>query len=239
MEYPVIIPAAGEGTRLRPLTADIPKALVEVNGTPLLAHCFSAVPDAVVSKFIVVTGYKGEQIRREFGDEFAGTPIVYSEQETPAGLADAVVTAEPHVDDTFLVFNGDNIVHGDIMPLVHNHSESDAAATLLVESVSREQAKTGGVVELGPDGSMTGYVEKPNDPPSTLASAGVFAFEPVVFDACRIITPSERGEYELTDAIDLLVSAGQRVEQVPFSGNRVNVNTPEDLAAAAALLPDA
>lgn len=238
MELPVIVPAAGEGTRLRPRTADKPKALVEVNGTPLLTHCFRAVPEDAVSKFVVVTGYEGAQIRTHYGDEYDGTPIVYTEQEEPVGLADAVLTAEAHVDGGFLVFNGDNVLRGDLTPLVHAHAESDAAATLLVETVSREQAKTGGVVVLDEDGTVTGYVEKPDDPPSTRVSAGVFAFDPVLFDACRVITPSERGEYELADAIDLLVYAGQPVQHVPFSGVRVNVNSPGDLDIAADITRD-
>ena len=236
MQFPVVVPAAGEGTRLRPLTAEQPKGLVEVDGDPLLTHCFEALPRDVVSRFVVVTGYMGVAIRRYYGDEYDGVPIVYTEQAEPIGLADAILTAEPHVDGPFLVCNGDNVVRGNLDELIRTHARTDAAATLLVEEVSVETATTRGVCVLDGDGNLTGYVEKPDDPPSTRASAGVFALDEVVFDACRVITPSDRGEYELTDAIDLLLYAGHRVGQLLLDGERVNVNTVEDIDAAADVL---
>lgn len=236
MAIPVIIPAAGEGTRLRPLTEDKPKALIEVNRKPLLSHCIEAIPEQYVSKFVVVTGYKGNQIRDHYGDEYRGTQIVYTEQDELLGLADAILTTESHIDGPFLVINGDNVLRGDLTNLIQSHAQSETVATLLVEDVSRDIAKTRGVVIFDENGEMAGYVEKPDDPPSTRASAGVFAFNPVIFDACRVITPSDRGEYELTDAIDLLIYAGHSVSQVLFSGTRVNVNTEEDLEQAARIL---
>ncbi|WP_380676310.1 sugar phosphate nucleotidyltransferase [Salinigranum sp. GCM10025319] len=236
MQFPVVVPAAGEGTRLRPLTAERPKGLVEVDGDPLLTHCFEVLPRDVVSRFVVVTGYMGDAIRQYYGDEYDGIPIVYTEQAEPIGLADAVLTAEPHVDGPFLVCNGDNVIRGNLDELIRTHARTDAAATLLVEDVSIETARTRGVCVLDDEGDLTGYVEKPADPPSTRASAGVFAFDEVVFDACRVITPSDRGEYELTDAIDLLLYAGHRVGQLLLDGERVNVNSVEDIEAAVDVL---
>lgn len=236
MQLPVVIPAAGKGTRLRPLTEDKPKALVEVDQKPLLSHCFEAVPDQYVSEFIVITGYEGGQIEEYYGDEHGGVPITYTAQTEPRGLADAVLTTESHVDGPFLVLNGDNVLRGDLAQLVQSHVRNESAATLLVEDVSRETAKTRGVVIFDDNGEMTGYVEKPEDPPSTRASAGVFAFDPIVFNACRVVTPSDRGEYELTDAIDLLLYAGHPISQILFEGSRVNVNTEVDLKQAAEML---
>ncbi|MFB6068652.1 MAG: sugar phosphate nucleotidyltransferase [Halobacterium sp.] len=236
MATPVVIPAAGRGTRLRPLTDDRPKALVDVGGEPLLSRCFEIFESVDVSAFVVVVGYRGEQIRDRYGDRFDGVPITYTEQAEPRGLADAVATTEPHVDGSFVVCNGDNVLRGDVAPLVETHERRDAAATLLTESVDRETAKTRGVCAFDDDGTLSGFVEKPDDPPSTEASAGCWAFDEVVFDAIRVITPSERGEYELTDAIDLLLYAGHPVRTVTLSGRRVNVNSQADLDAAASLL---
>lgn len=238
MEIPVIIPAAGKGTRLRPLTEDKPKALIEVGRKPLLSHCFEVVPEQYVSKYVVVTGYKGNQIKAHYSDEYRDTQIVYTEQNELLGLADAVLTTESNVNGPFLVINGDNVLQGDLTNLIQSHVQSESVATLLVEEVSREIAKTRGVVIFDENDEMAGYVEKPDDPPSTRASAGVFAFEPVIFDACRVITPSDRGEYELTDAIDLLLYAGHSVRQVLFSGSRINVNTEEDIGRANRILKE-
>jgi glucose-1-phosphate thymidylyltransferase len=115
--------------------------------------------------------------------------------------------------------------------VVDRHRDTDASATLLVESVTREQARTTGVVVTDDAGRPTGLVEKPSDPPSTLVTRGFFVFEPVIGHACALTQPSERGEYELPDAIDLLLSAGHRVEAVELDGWCHNVNEPSDIDA--------
>ena len=219
-----------------PLTADRPKPLVEVAGKPLLQHVLSAFPQRLVSKFVVVTGNDSGPIETRFGSSFEGTPIEYVTQPTPRGLGDAVLQAEHAVTGTFAVINGDNLVRGDLAGLVETHREAAADATLLVEETSREQAKAGGVCVFDDNGTLTGYVEKPEEPPSTVASAGAFVFEPVIFHAIRLSTPSERGELELTDAVDLLLEAGRRVETARLDGRRLNVNDPADVQAAEALL---
>lgn len=236
MATQVVIPAAGRGTRLRPLTDDRPKALVDVGGEPLLTRCFETFEPIDVSEFVVVTGYLGERIRDRYGREFGGVPITYTEQTEPRGLADAVAMAEPHVEGSFVVCNGDNVVVGDVEPLVETHDGADAAATLMTETVDPETATTRGVCAFDDDGALSAVVEKPAEPPSTEVSAGCWAFDPVIFDAIRVVTPSERGEYELTDAIDLLLYAGRSVETVTLPGRRVNVNTREDVEAAVSLL---
>ena len=229
-----LVPAAGRGTRLRPLTDDRPKALVEVGGRPLLEHVLETlVPH--VEGFVVVVGYRGEQIRDAFGDAYDGRPIDYVEQPEPRGLADAVRRAEPLLEGSFLQLNGDNVLRGNVGEVLDRHRERGADATLLVEAVSESRARRGGVVELA-DGAVTDLVEKPNDPPSRLATTGCFALSPRVFEGCRAIDPSPRGEYELTDAVRWLLEHGGTVETVRLDGWRVNVNTPEDVDRAAGRL---
>ena len=99
---------------------------------------------------------------------------------------------------------------------------------LLSDEATPEEAAETGVLVTGGDGRLTAVVEKPGDPPSRLVLTGLSAFDPDVFHACHLVQLSDRGEYELADAIDLLVRAGRRVETVPFGGWRVNVNTPAD-----------
>lgn len=223
-----VVPAAGEGTRLRPLTADRPKGLVEVAGQSLLSHVFETLVDLGVSEIVVVVGYRGEDIREHYGDAFGGVPLVYVRQDERLGLAHALLQAAPHVEGEFLCLNGDNVCRANLDAVVDRHRESDADATSLVDEVSRERAREGGVFEFDGD-EVVGLVEKPDDPPSTRVPRGFYAFSERTFDACRLVTPADTGEYELSDAVDLLLSAGRSVETVPLEGWVRNVNTPEDI----------
>lgn len=227
-----VVPAAGEGSRLRPLTADRPKALVEVGGRPLLAHCLEVLLDCGVDGAIVVVGADAAAIRERFGHAFEGLPVTYVRQRRPRGLADAVIAAAPILDGDFCVLNGDNVHRSNLAEVVEAHVRSAATATLLVESVNEPEARGTGVLEFD-DGRVAGLVEKPTEPPSTVVSAGFLAASPALLDACRLVRPSERGEYELTSAIDLLCRAGHDVRTVGLEGWRVNVNTPDDVTTAA------
>lgn len=229
-----VVPAAGRGTRLRPLTDDRPKALVHVDGRPILTHVFDTLAPHV-DGYVVVIGYLGHHIRDHYGDAYDGRPITYIKQPSRRGLAHAVRQVEPAADGSFLHLNGDNVLHGNLDDVVRTHQRTDADATLLVEDVTRERAKRGGVIRTE-NGEMVGLVEKPDDPPTTLATTGCFAFSPRIFEACRAIDPSERGEYELPDAIEWLLENGGRVETVELDGWRVNVNTEADIERAEANL---
>jgi glucose-1-phosphate thymidylyltransferase len=223
-----VVLAAGEGTRLRPLTADRPKALVDVAGRPLVEHAFDALRSVGVDRIAVVVGYRGEQILDRYGDSYRGTALTYVEQAEQLGTAHALDQAMPAVDPPLVVMNGDNVCRANLGAVVDHHRETEAAATLLVESVSREQARTTGVVETDGDGRVTGLVEKPDDPPSTLVNRGFYAFGPAIGPALERIDPSPRGEYELADAIDDLRRRGHRVETVELDGWCHNVNEPAD-----------
>lgn len=223
-----VVLAAGEGTRMRPLTADRPKALVAVAGRPLLSHAFDALLSVGVSRLVVVVGYRGEGIIDRYGDSYRETPIDYAEQAEQLGTAHALRQAMPLVEAPLIVMHGDNVCRANLSAVVERHRETDAAATLLVETVSREQARTTGVVETDGDGRVTGLVEKPDDPPSTLVSRGFYAFGPEIGPALERIDSSARGEYETTDAIDDLLRRGHRVETVELTGWCHNVNEPAD-----------
>jgi glucose-1-phosphate thymidylyltransferase len=229
-----LVPAAGRGSRLRPLTDDRPKGLVEVAGRPLLAHVFEMLAPHV-DEYVVVIGYCGGQIRDRFGASYDGRPITYVEQPDRRGLADAVQRAEPFLSGSFLQLNGDNVIRGTLGAVLDRHRERAADATLLVQEVDVERARRGGVVRLE-DGDVVDLVEKPADPPSTRSTTGCVALSQRVFEATRAIGPSERGEYELTDAIGWLLENGGTVETVRLHGWRVNVNDSSDVARAEARL---
>jgi glucose-1-phosphate thymidylyltransferase len=231
-----VVPAAGQGTRLRPLTDDRPKGLVDVAGEPLLSHCFRSLATLGVDEIIVVIGYRGDDIVDHYGDSFAGVSLTYAEQAERLGLGHAVLQAEPYVTGDFVVMNGDNVFDADLDALLDRFRATECAATVLVEDVSREEAKTTGVVTTDDAGRVTSVVEKPADPRSTLALTGCFAFSPAIFTALELIRPSDRGEYELSDALDVLCCAGHEVQSVPLDGWRLNVNTPDDLERATSRL---
>lgn len=230
-----VVPAAGRGSRLRPITDDRPKALVDIAGQPLLSRVFDTL-SPYVSEYIVIVGYLGDKIRNRFTDAYDGIPIRYVEQPSRDGLADAVRQAEPVIEGDFVQLNGDNVLCGNIEEVVETHRRRNADATLLAERVSRARAKRGGVLSFG-DGPI-GVVEKPEDPPSRLALTGCFAFSPRIFDAISSIDPSARGEYELPDAIEFLAHHGGRIETVHLDGWRVNVNTESDVIRAENRLSD-
>ena len=230
-----IVPAAGEGTRLRPLTADRPKGLIEVAGRPILTRVFESLRAAGIDHIVVVVGYRGDDIVDYYGDRFRDVPLTYAYQAERLGLGHAVSTAAAHVSGDGGVWTGDNVGDVNLSGLVERHRGSDAAATLLVDEVSRERASEGAVFVVD-DGDVVGLVEKPDAPPSTLIPRGVFVFSDRLFEALDRIEPSARGEYELTDAVDLLVAEGARVETVGIDGWLVNVNTTADVERASARL---
>lgn len=230
----IVVPAAGRGSRLEPLTDERPKPLVEVAGRPLLEHVLETGLQVDPTEFVVVIGYRGEQVVEAFGDEYAGVPVRYVYQRERRGLGDAVARTEPYVNGHFLVLNGDNVLDVDLDRVV-GAVRDGAEGAILVDHVPMEAARQTGVVQVA-EGQVTGIEEKPEQPDSGLVTTGVWALQDLVFSALELVAPSERGEVELSDAVDLLCRAGRSVRSVELEGNRVNVNTVEDLERAARLV---
>ncbi|WP_082222538.1 sugar phosphate nucleotidyltransferase [Halorubrum halophilum] len=140
--------------------------------------------------------------------------------------------AEPHVNGTFLLI-GDNVFREDVRLAVEAVAGADAV--LAVEEVSVEVAATTGVIRTDKTGRVTGIVEKPTGPPSTLVTTGCYVLPEDVFHACALLRPSAEGEYQLSEAVGLLVRAGYEVATVRV-GECVNVNTLEDVARESELI---
>ena len=229
-----IIPAAGRGTRLGDLTADQPKGLVEVAGKPLLAYVLDVAVEADIDELIVIIGYEGSQIVERFGDAYRDVPITYVHQREQLGLGHAVLQAQHAVNGTFLLVNGDNVFVDGVTPAVEAVHTEGVDGVLGVEEVSCEVAQTTGVIERE-EGTITGIVEKPDDPPSKLVTTGCYVLPEEVFHACALVQPSAEGEYQLSEAVGLLCRAGFNFETIEL-GERVNVNEPADCERATALL---
>ena len=223
-----VILAAGEGTRLRPLTEDKPKVLVEVDDKPLIEYAFDALIDIGVEEFVVVVGYKKEQLMERYDDAYEGVPITYAHQREQLGLAHALLTAEPYIDDDFMLMLGDNVFQANLGDVVNRQQEDRTDAAFLVEEVPWDEASRYGVCDTNEYGEITRVVEKPDDPPSNLVMTGFYTFTPAIFHACYLVQPSDRGEYELPDAIDLLIQSGRTIDAIRMDGWRVDVGYPED-----------
>jgi glucose-1-phosphate thymidylyltransferase len=223
-----VVLAAGKGTRLRPLTDDRPKVLVEVADRPLLDHVFEQLVDLGVSELVVVVGYRKQQIIERYEDGYQGIPITYAHQREQLGLAHALLQAEPYVDDAFLLMLGDNIFRGNLGDIVARQKQGDVDAAFLVEEVPLSEASRYGVCRTNGRGEIVEVVEKPEDPPSNTVMTGFYTFSPAIFHACHLVQPSDRGEYELSDAIDLLIHSGRTIDALPMDGWRIDVGYPED-----------
>ncbi|MFC6838526.1 UTP--glucose-1-phosphate uridylyltransferase AglF [Halomarina ordinaria] len=223
-----VVLAAGKGTRLRPLTDEKPKGLVEVDGDPILTHCFDRLLDLGATEFVVVVGYRKEDIIDYYGDSYGDVPITYCHQREANGLAHALLTTEEYIDDDFMLILGDNVFEANLADVVRRQTEERTDAAFLVEEVPYEDASRFGVCITNDYGEITEVVEKPDDPPSNLVMTGFYTFSPAIFHACHLVQPSDRGEYELSDAVDLLIRSGRTIDAIPLDGWRIDVGYPED-----------
>ena len=223
-----VVLAAGQGTRLRPLTEDKPKGMVEVAGKPILTHCFEQLIELGADELHVVVGYKKQAIIEHYDDAFEGVPITYSHQREQQGLAHALLTVEEQIDDDFMLMLGDNVFRANLEDVVNRQAETRADAAFLVEEVPYEEASRYGVCDTNQYGEIIEVVEKPEDPPSNLVMTGFYTFTPESFHACHLVQPSNRGEYEISDAVDLLIASGRTIDAIRMDGWRTDIGNPED-----------
>ncbi|MDS0292774.1 UTP--glucose-1-phosphate uridylyltransferase AglF [Halogeometricum luteum] len=223
-----VVLAAGKGTRLRPLTEDKPKGMVEVDGKPILTHCFDQLVDLGAEKLVVVVGYKKEVIISHYDDEYRGVPITYAHQREQKGLAHALLTVEDHIDEDFMLMLGDNIFNANLQDVVKRQREDRADAAFLVEEVPWDEASRYGVCVTNDYGEIIEVVEKPDEPESNLVMTGFYTFTPEIFHACHLVQPSNRGEYEISEAVDLLIRSGRTIDAIGIDGWRMDIGYPED-----------
>jgi UDP-N-acetylglucosamine diphosphorylase/glucosamine-1-phosphate N-acetyltransferase len=228
-----VVLAAGEGTRMRPLTANLPKPLLPVAGKPFLRHTLDALRSAGISELAVLIGWQGHRIRESFGDGSAlGLSIAYEEQIERLGTAHALGHMRPHVDGPFLSVNGDVVVSGDALAaLVAFHRKVGGPIIALAE-VSDPTAF--GVVEMK-DGKVVSLEEKPRRPKSHLINAGIYVFDEEIFALIDGTPKSPRGEFEITDTIRTLM-AKRDVHGFRLPGEWIDVGRPWDLLRANAAL---
>ena len=232
-----VILAAGEGTRLSPLTNVRPKPMLPVANRPVLEHVVTAVADAGVEEVVLVVGYKRERIQSHFGDGDAfGVDVTYAVQETQLGTGHALLQAERFVGEDFLVLNGDKVVGPDVVAALVERRDATGDTAMAVADV--DEPELYGVVEAA-DGTVTDLTEKPpaGEAASSIVNAGAYAFGPDVFAAVRR-TESRAGELSLVAALqDYMVD--HPIQQVRYDGPWMDVTRPWDLVTVNGRLIDA
>ena len=224
-----LILAAGEGTRLRPLTSNVPKPLLLVAGKPFLTHNLEALKAAGVTEVAILVGWKANRIKEHYGDGSSlGLRISYLEQKERLGTADAIRHAENFAKESFIVLNGDVVVSSEdlnAMRMLHERTSSTVMGTVEVEDPS-----SFGVVEEK-NGKMVRVIEKPKRAPSRLINAGMFVFTPEIFKLIHSTGKSPRGEYEITDTLNMLASTSE-VLLHRLTTDWIDVGRPWDLLRA-------
>jgi len=211
-----IIPAAGKGTRLKPLTDIAPKPLLPVYNKPMIFYPLLSLQEAGINDIIIVADKDNKNEFETFfgnGEKF-GLNIEYVIQEKQLGIAHAIGMAEELVgEDDIVVVHGDNIIEDDITPIVKEFQKQSfniggkkvKGAKISLKQVS--DPKRFGIAEMK-DGKIIEIVEKPNKPKSNLATVSPYFFDNRAFDIIRTLKPSDRGEYEISELADYYVKEG-------------------------------
>jgi len=234
-----IILHGGAGTRLRPLTFSGPKQLIPVANKPVSQYVLEDLRDSGIKEVAIVLGETfPELVREHYGDGSKfGVTITYVYQGRPLGIAHAISLCKDFVgDDRFVVYLGDNILQNGIKSYLREFVNSGYDAMILLKEV--EDPMRFGVAEFDKDGRLVRLVEKPKVPPSKYALVGVYFLTPVIFDMIGRLKPSWRGEYEITDALQMLINGGYRVGYRFVSGWWLDTGKKDDILYANALILD-
>nr|WP_082229604.1 bifunctional sugar-1-phosphate nucleotidylyltransferase/acetyltransferase [Haloferax larsenii] len=221
-----IVPTAGTGTRLHPLTDTRPKAMLPVGDKPLLEHIVEALQNVGIDQLTLVVGHKRERIQNHFqnGSKW-NVDIQYAVQDNPRGTGDALLTAEHEVSESCIVINGDRIVEPELIERLIEKHEATGDACLAVTEV--EDPLQYGAVEIE-DGHITAIEEKPDphEVTSNLVNAGVYAFGPEIFAAIR--QTDHYGELQLTDTLNQYIK-NHPLHAVHYDGMWLELSRPWDL----------
>lgn len=221
--------AAGEGTRMRPLTANRPKPLLPVAGRPFLEHILERLRSAGVGEATILIGWRGRKLKEHLGrGKGLGISLDYVEQESLDGTASAVSLAEGHVGSRFLCMNGDIVFDAeDLREMLRKYGESDATVIAVARA---ERPELFGSVSVK-EGLVTDLEEKPARPGSPWVNAGMYLFNDSIFDLIRRTPMSPRGEYEITDTLKILIRE-EDVVAYELKGTWLDVGYPWDLLRA-------
>ncbi|WP_041658495.1 glucose-1-phosphate thymidylyltransferase [Marinithermus hydrothermalis] len=229
-----LILAAGRGTRLRPLTHTRPKPAIRVAGRPIIHYAVENLTRSGITEIgVVVSPDTAKDIRLALNG-FKDARLTYIVQEESQGLAHAVRVAREWLGDSpFVMYLGDNLFEHGVARFVKAFQQDEADAVIALVPVENPQQFGVAVVE---GGRIVRLLEKPQNPPTNLAVAGVYVFTPEIHEIIAGLEPSARGEYEITDAIQGLIDRGRAVRGVTVEGWWKDTGRPHDLLDANRLL---
>ena len=217
---------------MRGLTEALPKPMLEVRGKPVLQHIVEGLRETGITELLVIVGWRADVVKQFFGDgSKLGVTIQYQTQVTQDGTGRVVALAQDFVGDApFLLSYGDILVGSENYARISSSLAKDVAGVISVKR--SDDVSQGGAVFVNDKFELTDLREKPKpgEPTSPWYNAGVYAFQPPIFDFIDKLQPSPRGEYELTDAIRELALSGHKVQALEIAGVWVDVRDPEILA---------
>lgn len=222
----------GHGTRLRPLTHTGPKQLLPIANKPMSEFCIESMKDAGIIEIAIVIGGNGsEKVREYYGDgKKFGIKISYIEQESPKGIAHAISLCKDFIGfEKFLVFLGDNIIQKSIKDIAVEFEKNSSSATILLCEVDNPSRY--GIADVR-DGKIINIMEKPEEPATNLAVTGIYFLTPKIFEIISRLKPSKRNEYEITDALDLLLRETNNITYKVITDYWKDTGTPEDIIDA-------
>tara|TARA_B110000438_G_scaffold202227_1_gene193812 strand:- start:6065 stop:7132 length:1068 start_codon:yes stop_codon:yes gene_type:complete len=227
-----IILHGGHGTRLRPLTHTGPKQLLPIANKPMSEYCVESLCNAGITDIaIIIGGIGSNKVKEYYGDgKNFGVNFSYIQQDSPKGIAHAVRLCKDFVGkEKFVVFLGDNIIQKNINEYADDFLNSDAAASILLCEV--DNPSQFGIAEIE-NGKIIKLTEKPKIPPTNLAVTGIYFLTPLIFDLIDDLKPSWRNEFEIVDALQMLLDINKKIRYYMITDFWKDTGTPEDILQA-------
>lgn len=227
----LVIPCAGKGTRLRPMTNDIPKSLININGKCILENLLNIFKNFNFEEIIIIVNYMKEKIMSNFGNSFLNIPIRYVEQKELKGLAHAISLTKEFINDNFMVVLGDEIYldtnHDEIIDYFKK-TNSDVVCGIMNEE-NTEIIKKNYSVKLNGN-NISEIVEKPTEVSEKIMGVGTWIFNKSIFNFIKITPPSKlRNEIEIADVLQKMIQKGKNIKAFLLNGKYVNLNYYSDL----------
>ncbi|HQT91074.1 MAG TPA: sugar phosphate nucleotidyltransferase, partial [Candidatus Kryptobacter bacterium] len=235
MKFKALIASGGRGTRLRPITHTQNKHLIPIANKPILHYAIEAAVAAGINEIGIVTNAESNEVPQAIGDGSKwGVRITYIPQDAPSGLAHVVKIAEPFIGkDNFIFYLGDNMVVGGVKKYLDEFERGGANCFLTLAKV--KDPERFGVPEIK-DGLIVRVEEKPSNPRSNYAVAGIYIYDSSIFEAVKSIKPSARGELEISDAHQYLIDHGRKIGFSEITGWWKDTGKPLDLLEANRLI---
>ena len=231
-----IIPAAGRGTRLEPITLAIPKELLMVGSKAIIENVIDSMKNVGITDITVVVGWRKHAILDYLGSgKRMGVKLTYVVQEKTDGLAKAVYETKHIIqDESFMVVLGDNFFYPltFLEDILSFHKKNNAVATVGISKV--DDPTRHGMIKPGEENKIIDIIEKPKRElsPSNLGCIGIYIFNSEIFNAINDTKPGFNNEYQLTDAIKILIQNGHKVLYKEIKGTHIDIGTLDDLRKA-------